>query len=120
MRFIKWLPDRALTKLLKTFRYDGLIYSHPGEIVAHVMFQRHGKDLHVFSVFVAEQHRGKQFAEKAIIGLFEYAKKRPDIERVRIGGGKHPAIERVCTDLEKRAEELGIIPAPGRWYSFRN
>ena len=91
-RFIRWLPKAALFKLLRLGRYDGLIFFQPGEVIAHVFFQRHGKDLHMFSVAVAQKHRGLGYAERALRCFIEHARAIPGIARVRLGAKGHDAV----------------------------
>lgn len=115
-RLLRWLPRTALFKLLQIGRYDGLIFFQPGEVIAHVFFQRHGSDLHMFSVAVAPAHRGNGYAEQALRCFIEHARARPGISRVRLGAKGHDAVERICTKIENTPDEYRLGVDPNRFY----
>jgi hypothetical protein len=118
-RLIRWMPDTGLFALMRMMKYDGLVFTKPGEVLAHTFFQRHGHDLHMFSVSVADEYRGQGLAEKAILRFIEHARTLPDVDRIRLGAGGHPAVERVCEKFTERGHSLGLMPEPNRFFRFK-
>ena len=69
-RSIGRLPDIADAELFAALSqkgYDGLLYTNENEIVGHCFFQRHGAELHGFSVWVSEQHRRRKFDDDRML-----------------------------------------------------
>jgi len=52
------LPDGVLFHILLMLRYDGILFLENDEVVGHIFFQRHGKELHAFSFYTRPDMRG--------------------------------------------------------------
>lgn len=117
-RWVSWVPDKALLGLMRGLKYDGLVFSEPGQIVAHSFYQRHGDALHMFSVAVSNGFEGRGCAEKALLAFLEHGRSVDGITKVRLGAGGHPATARICEKFAARAEELGVIPGENGWFAY--
>lgn len=117
-RLVRWLPDRALFGLMRMLKYDGLLFTQPGEVVAHTFCQRHGSDLHMFSVSVNPSYRGQGLAKKALQAFIEYGRNLDGIERIRLGAGGHVAVQSICEKLEVRGEEFGLRAEGDQFFRY--
>ena len=91
MRFLQWLPDAVLLFLLvHVFDYGGLVWVDDKEqVVGHVMHQRHGHDLHIFSVWVEKPFRKHGVGAEMVRAELEHAREDRSIRRVRGGAGRN-------------------------------
>jgi GNAT superfamily N-acetyltransferase len=100
---------------LQKQRYDALILELEREIIGHTAFQMHkDNSLHVFSVEVNVDYRGKGLARYMAERIIDEARDR-GIRRIMIGEGKHEAINSICRDFSSRSEELKILVHNGSW-----
>lgn len=95
--------------------YDTLILDLEGKVIGHTAFQIH-KDasLHIFSVEVLPRYQGYGLAKYMVEETLKEARKR-EMKRMRIGGGKNEATNRIHQNLAKRADELRILAHEGNW-----
>ncbi|MDO8538697.1 MAG: GNAT family N-acetyltransferase [archaeon] len=108
--------DPVLLLGLRATRRNALLLEENGRIVSHVIFQRHGKSLHVFSVWVDSNQRGKGIALKSVKRFIEYARNVRGIKSVRIGGGNDRAVNRICRTVAKDDKTLHY--REGNWLDF--
>lgn len=107
-RSIGRLPDIADAELFAALiqkGYDGLLYTNENEIIGHCFFQRHGAELHGFSVWVSEQHRGGNLMTIACFDFMSYASACQGIVEARFGTG-HPG-DRLLRPLKRCSAGLG-------------
>lgn len=103
----RMLPKRLLFFLLvKCFRYDGLVCYDNDMFVGHVFFQKHRQYWGIFSVFVWESQRNKDYAKRMIVECLKRAHDTAGLTRVRIGNGGHPAIQHIAALA--RGNQLGL------------
>ncbi len=110
------IPDSQLFAALNQRGYDGLLYKMDGKVIGHCFFQRHDTELHAFSVWISEQHRGGTFMAIAGFDFIAYASTCPGIVRARVGTG-HPG-DRVLRPLKRFSEGLGWCVRKGAWVDF--
>jgi hypothetical protein len=110
------IPDAELFAALRQKGYDGLLYRHEREIIGHCFFQRHDAELHAFSMWVSEKHRGGSFMAVGCFDFMAYASARPGIVRARFGTG-HPG-DRLLRPLKKFSAGLGWQVREGAWVEF--
>ena len=118
-RSIGRLPDIDDAELFATLSrkgYDGLLYTSENEIIGHCFFQRHGAELHGFSVWVSEQHRGGNLMTVACFDFVSYASACQGIVGARIGTG-HPG-DRLLRPLKRCSAGLGWQVRRGGWVDF--
>ena len=121
-RIVEKVPTKALKLLdpvlfgglLATGR-NGLIFEENGKVRAHVIFQRHGHDLHLFSLWVNPENRGGGGGTKAVEEFLSYAHEQRHIQRVRLGGGNDPVVNHLWEKLKTREKELHIRVQPQNW-----
>ena len=95
--------------------YDALMMELGEEIIGHTAFQIHRDDsLHVFSVEVNPDYRGQGLAQYMVEEVLDEARHR-EMQRMRIGGGKHAATNHIHQNFSDRAEELRILAHEGNW-----
>ena len=119
-KYIRLLPDKLLLKMMMKLNYDGLLFSESSEIISHVFFQRHGDALHMFSISVTDKYQKLGFAEKSLCQFVKHAQSLPGINRVRLGGGGHAAIARICDKFKKKQDEMGIVVGEKGWIDLNN
>ncbi|MBI2112405.1 GNAT family N-acetyltransferase [Candidatus Woesearchaeota archaeon] len=106
------------TAYLRRQGYDALLLQLAQRIIGHTAFQVHNDNsLHVFSIEVDEGYRGHGLATLMAGEVLEEARSRR-INRVRVGGGRNEATNRIHDDLSERAEELRIHPEGGNWINI--
>ncbi len=94
-RDIRHLPDDELLTALLERGYDALIFRAGGIPCGHAAFQRHPGWLKMFSLYIAEQHRGRGFGFPAARCFIQFAHDEPGIEMANFGAGGHPAVVRL-------------------------
>lgn len=121
------IPDKVLQILdpvlflgLRATRRNGLIFERDGKVISHVIFQRHGNSLHVYSIWVEPGLQGQGIGTEATEHFLEYAKDQKGIKRVRIGGGRNPKINKIYEKLALRSNELKINPVEGYWFELND
>jgi hypothetical protein len=110
------IPDAELFAALSQKGYDGLLYRNEGEIIGHCFFQRHDSELHAFSMWVSEKHRGGSLMAIGCLDFMAYASARPGIVRARFGTG-HPG-DRLLRPLKQFSARLGWQVRTGGWVEF--
>lgn len=85
-----------------------------------MFFQRHGSDLHMFSVSVAEKYQGRGYAARALSRFIDHARTIPGVNRVRLGAKGHRAVEHICEKIEASPEVYGLRVCGNRFYGLRN
>lgn len=113
---IPHVPDTEVFAVLHRKGYDGLLYEQDGRIVGHCFFQRHSTELHAFSVWIDEQHRGRTFMAIAFFDFVAHASTCPGIVKARVGAG-HPG-DRILRPLKLFSEKLGWRVSKGAWVDF--
>lgn len=94
---LRILPKPLLFFLLvRCLGYDGIICYDEGSFVGHVFFQKHRRHWGIFSVFVSESLRDKDYAKRMIAECLKWANRKANIQRVYIGNGGHPAIQHIA------------------------
>ena len=94
---LRILPKSLLFFLLvRCLRYDGIICYDEGVFVGHAFFQKHRRHWGIFSVFVWESLRDRDYAKRMIVECLKRAYDKTRIERVYIGNGGHPAIQHIA------------------------
>jgi hypothetical protein len=110
------IPDAELFAVLSQKGYDGLLYRNEREIIGHCFFQRHDTELHAFSMWVSEEHRGGSLMAIGCFDFMAYASARPGIVRARFGTG-HPG-DRLLRPLKRFSASLGWQVRTGAWVEF--
>jgi hypothetical protein len=110
------LPDAELFAALSEKGYDGLLYRDHREIIGHCFFQKHGNELHAFSMWVGEPHRGGALMATACFDFMAYASARPGIVRARFGTGQWG--DRLLRPLKQFSADLGWRLRKGAWVEF--
>jgi RimJ/RimL family protein N-acetyltransferase len=110
------IPDAELFAALRQKGYDGLLYRNEREIIAHCFFQRHDSELHAFSMWISEEHRGGGLMPIVCFDFMAYASARPGIVRARFGTG-HPW-DRLLRRLKQFSADLGWRVREGGWVEF--
>lgn len=110
------IPDSQVFAALNQRGYDGILYKVDGKVVGHCFFQRHDTELHAFSVWISDQHRGGSFMAIACFDFMAYASTCPGIVRARLGAG-HPG-DRILRPLKRYSEGLGWHVRKGAWVDF--
>lgn len=110
--------DPLLFLTLRATRRNALVFEKDGKMNAHVIFQRHGNALHMFSVWVNPSSRGEGNGFAALKEFIQYAKHQKGITRVRIGGGNDETVNRLFEKLAKDGQSLGVSPRKGYWLNF--
>jgi len=95
--------------------YDALMLDLEGKVIGHTAFQIHNDaSLHIFSVEVLPRYQGYGLAKYMVDETLKEARKRK-MKKMRIGGGKSEATNRIHQNLAKRTDELGILAHEGNW-----
>ncbi len=111
------VTSAALWYLTKR-NYDSLLLELAERIIGHTAFQIHkDNSLHVFSVEVVPEYRERGLAQYMVERVLDEAKNK-GIQRMRIGGGKNDATNKIHQNLAEKANELGIIAQEGNWVSL--
>jgi len=110
------ISDAELFEVLNRKGYDGLLYRNEGEIIGHCFFQRHDAEMHAFSMWVSEGHRGGSLMVTACFDFMAYASAQPGIVRARFGTG-HPG-DRLLRRLKQFSAGLGWQVRRGAWVEF--
>jgi hypothetical protein len=110
------ISDSQVFAALNQRGYDGLLYKMDGKVIGHCFFQRHDTELHAFSVWISEQHRGGAFMAMAFFDFVAYASMCPGIMRARVGAGR-PG-DRILRPLKRFSENLGWLVRKGAWVDF--
>ena len=121
LKYLLRIPvlNRAITSAglwyLKRQGYDALMLALEEKVIGYTAFQIH-KDasLHIFSVEVLTKHQGHGLANYMVEETLKEARKR-GMKRMRIGGGKNEATNRIHQNLAKKADELRILAREGNW-----
>ena len=111
------ISDAELAIALRKKGYDGLLYVSSGEIVGHMFFQRHDTELHAFSAWAAESHRGEKLMGTASMDFVAYAWACPKTARARVGTG-HSLTEHLLAPLRPVVASLGWCLVEGGWIDF--
>lgn len=111
------VPDPALVALLQEMRYDGLLYLERADIVGHLFFQRHGAELHAFSVWFGESLRGGDMLSVALLDFLAYASDLPGIARARVGA-TNPVLRRLFAPVHPTLVDIGWRVRDGGWIDF--
>lgn len=94
---LRVLPKPLLFFLLvRCLGYDGIICYDEGIFIGHAFFQKHRGHWGIFSVFVWESLRDRDYAQRMIAECLKRAYDKTNIERVYIGNGGHPAIQHIA------------------------
>ena len=96
--------------------YDGLFYLDAGSIIGHCFFQRRDAELHAFSTWFSESHRGGAWTI-ACLDFMAYASSCPGVVRARFGTGD-PG-DRLLVPLQQHSARLGWRVRRGAWVDFR-
>jgi len=106
-RLLPWAPKWLLFALLIRQNYDGMVYvtEATGEVLGHVIWQRHGNNLHVFSVHVHNLYRHQGLALEFLEDFVHVAHVN-NCHAVRIGQDNNPDM---CS-LRKRLLTEGLVP----------
>lgn len=80
--------ERRLETLLQA-GYLALLYPEGEGMVGHAFLQRHGAELHLFSLTVNQPHRGQDIGWSIVVDLLAFARELAGIERVRLSKGVH-------------------------------
>ncbi|MDO8627343.1 MAG: GNAT family N-acetyltransferase, partial [Candidatus Diapherotrites archaeon] len=110
--------DPAFFGGLIATRRNGLVFERDGKVIAHVIFQRHGNALHMFSLWVKKEIRGQGAGTQALEQFLEYARNKKGIKRVRLGGGGDDSVIKIWKDFSRRADNLKVKPKEGYWLEF--
>jgi len=95
--------------------YDALMVRLEEEIIGHTAFQVHDdRSLHIFSVELQPKYRGRGLATSMVERVLSEARDR-QIQRMRIGGGKHEATNSIHRHFSEREKEFGIVAREGNW-----
>lgn len=111
---IKDMASNLAISYLRYKNYDSLFLSLDEEIIGHTAFQIHSDGLHAFSSEVKEEYRGRGLARYMAEQLINEARQK-NINRVRIGAGKHEAGRRIYANLSKRENELKVKSLGNYW-----
>jgi GNAT superfamily N-acetyltransferase len=106
----KTLAQEAM-QFMQTRGYDALLLRHDVFIAGITAFQRHGLDLHVFSVEIKPEYRGLGLAQ-TMLEDFVAKTRAKGIEKIRLGGGNNPATNGL---VQKLADSLNLQQKPGNW-----
>jgi hypothetical protein len=98
------MPDAQLAAALRARGYDGLLYFAGDEIVGHLFFQWHDSEVHAFSVWIAERHRGENLTVVTVFDLLAHVSASAGIKRVRCGRGR--VVGRLLAPLQKISATL--------------
>jgi GNAT superfamily N-acetyltransferase len=107
-KYIRNLPAPVLIAGMRILGYDALLIPSNGSVCAHLAFQLHGKELHMFSVWVAPELRFKNIATQLVHRFVEDARARSDIERVRISAGNGEGTKAIVRRVARVAESYGV------------
>jgi hypothetical protein len=110
------IPDVELFAALRQKGYDGLLYRDEREIIGHCFFQRHDSELHAFSMWVSEEHRGGGLMVISCFDFMAYASALPGVVRARFGTGQ-PG-DRFLEPLKPFSADLGWRVPGGAWVEF--
>jgi hypothetical protein len=110
------IPDAELFAALRQRGYDGLLYRDEREIIGHCFFQRHDSELHAFSMWGSDKHRGGSLMVIACFDFMAYASARPGIARARFGAGQLG--DRLLRPLKQFSAGLGWQVRTGAWVEF--
>jgi len=126
-RFLRKVPKPLLFFLLvRCLGYDGIICYDEGAFIGHVFFQKHRRHWGIFSVFVQQSLRDKDYAKRMIAECLKRAYTKVALQRAYIGNGGHPAIQHIAELAagnqlgltfsvkagEKKGEVVFVRPAP--------
>ena len=109
------VPDAHLAVLLGKKGYDGLLYVDGRRIVGHSFFQRHGSELHLFAVWLAEQHRDGKFMAAVGFDFLAYAS-QSGVKCAKIGSSRNA--DRVLAPLNAVSAGLNWRMRPDGWVDF--
>ena len=105
--FLRTLTDEQAMQVLVKRNYDGLLFFHEENIIAHMFYQQHDDQLHVFSMFIQPPYRRACVSGQMMTDFLTYANNRPDVSKVRFGKGENRAMNRLYDRLFN-----GSIPPP--------
>src|SRR4051812_40219449 len=87
MKWLQWLPDDVILFALRKMRYGGNVLFAEGKPIGHVFFQRHGDDLHMFSIAVVKHLQGLGWAKHQLEVFLNEALADRTVQRVRLSAG---------------------------------
>lgn len=94
-RFIRWLPDWLYIAFLRRKGYGGHILFKDGSPIGHVFYQRHGNEIHMFSIEVEEQYRGLGYGHGLMRSFLLEMSDRTEIDVLRISAGGSEDVRRM-------------------------
>ena len=119
MRLLRWIPSAVLLRLLTALDYGGLLYQDSTGVLGHVFYQRHGEDLHGFSVAVSERLARHGLGAVMLLDYIAVASTMSGVSRARIGRGANSTTRRILQRLRARQAELGWRVSEDGWVAFR-
>jgi len=117
-RWLRWLPDAWLLRLLTARGYDGIVYFREQSVIGHVFYQRHGDELHGFSTGVAPELDGRGYSVVMMLDYLAHASGLPGVVRARVGRGRNNATRRLLERVAEHHEELGWSVSADGWVTF--
>ena len=104
------IPDDQLYLGLLQQGYGAILLHGKDTVLAHAGFQIKADEAHMFSVAIAPEFRNQGLSKMMLLELIEWARRRPDISKIVLGDGGHPAILRIVHALQRVASELSLLP----------
>jgi hypothetical protein len=117
-RWLRWLPERLLVRVLLARGYDGLLYVQGESIAGHVFFQRHGDALHAFSTAVSKELEGDGYSVVMMLDFVAYGAQLAGIRQVRIGRARNNATRRLLARIARHDAALGCQVLADGWVSL--
>lgn len=85
---LRLLPDFMYLWALRRLHYGGqLMLDETGSVIGHVFYQRHGDEIHLFSIEVHEEHRERGYANRLMHSFLIEMGHRTHINWLRISAG---------------------------------
>ncbi len=108
-----WVSDDALLRLLSWMRYGAQIYIEEGRVVNHIFHQRHGEELHLFSIFTLGTHQKRNIAKRMLREWLIEAWNTPGINKVRISAGGDAVVAHMYEEILKGAYDIPFAVGRG-------
>ncbi len=83
------LPEQQRISALMNAGYIALLFPLEEAMVGHAFLQRHGPELHLFSLTVNRPHRGQDLGWHIVREVLAFAREMSGIQRVRLSRGAH-------------------------------
>ena len=101
-----WVSDRMLIHLLFQLRYGCQLLLEDGKVVSHIFHQRHGDELHLFSIFTIESRQHSGIAKRMLREWLLASWDTRGINKVRISAGNDAVVAHMYESILEGAYDL--------------